>query len=101
MWYRFFVVFAYFLCLCIGLAKAQTTLPPTAKNTVFKCQLEGRIEYSDTPCPDAVTVDVTPTRGVDHMSGTQRRSASVQREISYENLTGQSQRSLAIGWGDA
>ncbi len=31
----------------------------------------------------------------------QRRSASVQREISYENLTGQSQRSLAIGWGDA
>ena len=101
MWYRYFVVFAYFLCLCLGLAKAQATLPTTAKNTVFKCQLEGRIEYSDTPCPDAVTVDVTPTRGVDHMSGTQRRSASVQREISYENLTGQSQRSLAIGWGDA
>ena len=88
MWSRYFVVFPYFLCLCIGLAKAQATLPPTAKNTVFKCQLEGRIEYSDTPCPDAVTVDVTPTRGVDHMSGTQRRSASVQREISYENLTG-------------
>ena len=25
MWYRYFVVFSYFLCLCIGLAKAQTT----------------------------------------------------------------------------
>ena len=29
MWSRYFVVFPCFLCLCIGLAKAQTTLPPT------------------------------------------------------------------------
>lgn len=100
MQYRYFSFFICFLWSFAGLAQAQTTLPPAAKNTVFKCQLEGRIQYSDTPCPDAVTVDVTPTRGVDHMSGTQRRSASVQREISHENLTGQARRSLVIGWGD-
>ena len=29
MWYRYFVIFSCFLCLCIGLAKAQTTLPLT------------------------------------------------------------------------
>jgi hypothetical protein len=29
MWYRYFVVFPCFLCLSIGLTKAQTTLPPT------------------------------------------------------------------------
>ncbi len=31
MWYRYFVVFAYFLCLCIGLAKAQSHLAAHSK----------------------------------------------------------------------
>ena len=29
MWYRYFVIFSCFLCLCIGLANAHPTGPPT------------------------------------------------------------------------
>lgn len=67
-------------------AWADIKLPPAAKNTVFKCQINGRAHYSDTPCPGAVEVDVTPTRGVHSMSGTKRTSAAVQHEIVQERL---------------
>lgn len=67
-------------------AGANIQLPPATKNTVYKCEVQGRTHYSDTPCPGAVEVDVTPTRGVHSMSGTKRTSAAVQHEAMLENM---------------
>ncbi|MFC4623409.1 NERD domain-containing protein [Comamonas nitrativorans] len=75
---------------------ADTRLPRAVKNTVFKCQIEGKTHYSDSPCPDAIAVDVTPTRGVDSMSGTKRISAEVQREILEEKLAKQKRQIVTV-----
>lgn len=83
------------LLVCLALAAAggawanawaDIKLPPAAKNTVYKCEVNGRVHYSDTPCPGAVEVDVTPTRGVHSMSGTKRINLAVEREITQERL---------------
>lgn len=56
-------------------AHAQS-LPPPAK-TVFKCEENGRVVYSDSPCLGAKTVDVEPPRGVSRLSGHERVNAQV------------------------
>ena len=76
-------------------AGANIQLPPAAKNTVYKCEVQGRTHYSDTPCPGAVEVDVTPTRGVHSMSGTKRTSAAVQHEAMLENMQRARQQAMA------
>ncbi len=40
------------------------TLPP-ASRTVYKCEVNGKAVYSDSPCLGARRVDVTPKRGLD------------------------------------
>lgn len=39
---------------------AQDLPPPTA--TVYKCHVQGRVLYTDAPCPGAKTIAVTPPR---------------------------------------
>ncbi len=88
------------LLVCLALVAAGNVwsdikLPPAAKNTVFKCQINGRAHYSDTPCPGAVEVDVTPTRGIHSMSGTKRINPAVEREIAQERLAAAWQQQVA------
>jgi hypothetical protein len=59
---------------------------PAPTRTVYKCQIEGKLRYSDEPCVGAQRIDVTPTRGVDRLSGTSRIGNDVAREIRSEQL---------------
>tara|TARA_B100001105_G_scaffold246562_1_gene230386 strand:+ start:2992 stop:3447 length:456 start_codon:yes stop_codon:yes gene_type:complete len=58
-------------------------LPP-ASRTVYKCEQQGRVVYSDTPCLGAQKLDIEPTRGLDASSGRARTGADVQREKQRE-----------------
>jgi len=47
---------------------------------VYRCEVNGKISYSDDPCIGAQRVDVTPTRGLDKLSGKSRKGADVRAE---------------------
>lgn len=57
---------------------AQNLLPPS--RTVFKCEVAGKITYSDAPCLGAKKLEVEPTRGVSKLSGTERIGRDVHQE---------------------
>lgn len=46
---------------------------------VYRCETAGKVAYSDTPCVGATVVDITPTQGMDKMSGKSRKSYELQR----------------------
>lgn len=78
------------------LVQAQA-LPPTSR-TVFKCNLNGKVTYSDAPCLGAERIEIDPSRGVGKASG-----ADVQRERQRElvaealrPLTGMNARQLDV-----
>jgi hypothetical protein len=86
------------LLLIVVLAGAANAGP-----TVYKCQVGNNVSYSDEPCPGAIEVDVTPTRGLDKSTGVQRTGADVARERQREQfadaiqpLTGMNAQQLAI-----
>jgi hypothetical protein len=45
---------------------------PAPSRTVYKCEVGGKVTYSDSPCLGATRIDVEPTRGVSKLSGSQR-----------------------------
>lgn len=73
------------LILCSGIALAQTTLPAPSR-TVFKCQVDGKVVYSDSPCLGAQKIDVEPTRGLNKTTGRELVGADVRHEQFRENL---------------
>jgi hypothetical protein len=72
------------LALAVTAAFAQT-LPPAAR-TVYKCEVKGKIVYSDDPCVGALKLEVEPTRGIDQSAGPRRVGADVQREQHREAI---------------
>jgi hypothetical protein len=65
---------------------AQTMkLPPTSR-TVFKCEIDKKISYSDEPCLGAKRIDVEPTRGMDQLSGRKSVGSDVRREQTREEF---------------
>ena len=86
------------LVMCT-VALAQSLPPPS--RTVFKCDVAGRVVYSESPCLGAKTVDVEPTRGADKITGKRLSGPDVQRERTREQfaeglrpLTGMSSKQL-------
>lgn len=72
-------LYALFFCaLSAGQAIAQ--------KPVYRCEQGGKIAYSDEPCVGAKRVDVTPTRGMDRMTGERRKGADVRREETLESM---------------
>ncbi len=73
-----------------SLLVATTSIPsfaqtvPAPSRTVFKCEVNGRIAYSDSPCLGAKRVDVEPTRGLNKSTGAERIGADVSRERHSE-----------------
>lgn len=51
-----------------------------AAPVVYRCESAGKVNYSDAPCVGGKVVDVTPTQGVDKMTGRSLKGADVQRE---------------------
>lgn len=60
-------------------------LPPPSR-TVFKCESDGKVVYSDSPCLGAKRVDVEPTRGLNKSSGTEKLGSDVRRERQNEQM---------------
>jgi hypothetical protein len=64
---------------------AQSPLPAPSR-TIYKCQVQGRISYSDEPCLGAQRLNITLTRGVDRLSGPVRTGKDVAQEIRSEQF---------------
>jgi hypothetical protein len=63
---------------------AQKLSPPT--RTVFKCEYDGKVHYSDSPCLGAKKLEIDPTRGVDTLSGKEQVGADVRHEQLREGV---------------
>jgi hypothetical protein len=74
-----FLVFSFFA----ELIAAQTSLPATSR-TVFRCNVDGKVIYTDAPCLGAKKINVEPTRGLNKSSGRELIGADVQKEKERE-----------------
>lgn len=63
---------------------AQTASLPNATRTVFKCVVDGKASYSDTPCLGAQRIEITPTRGMNKSTGKELSGSDVSRERQSE-----------------
>jgi hypothetical protein len=68
-----------------GIAFSETKLPAPSR-TVFKCELAGKIVYSDSPCLGAQKIDVEPTRGLNKSTGRELIGSDVRQEKHRENM---------------
>ncbi|WP_147383844.1 hypothetical protein [Noviherbaspirillum sedimenti] len=59
---------------------------PVPSRTVFKCEINGKVVYSDSPCLGAQRLDIQPTRGVDKSTGNERIGKDVRQERSDEQM---------------
>jgi len=57
---------------------------PSTSRSVFKCEVAGRVVYSDAPCLGAQKIDVEPTRGLSKTSGREQVGNDVRREQNRE-----------------
>lgn len=57
---------------------------PSPSRTVYKCNVAGKIVYSDSPCIGALKIDVEPTRGLNKSSGRELVGTDVRREQHRE-----------------
>ncbi|MFT3720106.1 hypothetical protein [Pseudorhodoferax sp.] len=57
---------------------------PAPSREVYRCELDGKVSYSDAPCLGARRVNVEPTRGLNKSSGTERTGADVRQERNDE-----------------
>lgn len=73
------------LCLLLPhtMVAAQSQLPAPSR-TIYKCQVNGTVSYSDEPCVGAQRLDAAPTRGVDRLGGSARTGRDVGNEIRSE-----------------
>lgn len=63
-----------------------STVCAAAPPTVYRCETNGRVNYSDAPCVGAKVIDVTPTQGADKMTGRSSKGQEVQREEFHSTL---------------
>ena len=75
--------FALSTLLVLSLAAFAQKLPPPSR-TVYKCEADGKVVYSDSPCLGAKKVDVEPTRGLNKATGTEKVGADVRAEQTNE-----------------
>lgn len=64
-----------------------------ASAQVYKCNVTGTVTYTDEPCLGAQRVDVTPTQGVDKLTGTSRKGADV-RAAEYNRRMAEALKSV-------
>ena len=82
---------------------AQSIKLDKPTRTVYKCNVDGKVAYSDTPCLGAERIDAEPTRGLDKSSGASRVGPDVaaekRRELMDEAikpLTGMSSKQMDV-----
>lgn len=65
-------------------AVAQRQGLPDPPRSVYKCEVNGKVTYSDEPCLGATRVELQPTRGLNKSSGKERVGTDVTRERQHE-----------------
>ena len=63
----------------IYLALVMASVCQAQSQPTYKCVTAGKVSYSDEPCVGATVVDITPTQGLDKITGTSKKGADVQR----------------------
>jgi hypothetical protein len=53
---------------------------PAPSRIIYKCEVAGKIAYTDEPCLGAKRLDIEPSRGLSKFSGKEMIGADVQRE---------------------
>lgn len=85
-------LFCWLTLVPLGASMALAQSLPPSSRTVFKCEVAGKVVYSDTPCLGASKVDVEPTRGKDakqmEVAG-KRMKLSADAQGQCRNLDGQ------------
>ncbi|WP_230247479.1 hypothetical protein [Rubrivivax sp. JA1055] len=78
----------FVLCIAaaLGATAAQAQKLPAPSRDVFRCEINGNVSYSDSPCLGAKKVDVEPTRGLDASSGRVQTGADVRKERFHEEF---------------
>ncbi|RZL66000.1 MAG: DUF4124 domain-containing protein [Variovorax sp.] len=51
-----------------------------AQPTVYRCETNRKVAYSDEPCIGAKVIDATPTQGMDKMTGRTSKGKEVRRD---------------------
>lgn len=74
---------ALFVIAAPGKGAWAQNLPPPSR-TVFRCEVDGKVTYSDSPCLGARKIEVEPTRGVSKLSGSERVGDDVRLERHRE-----------------
>ena len=74
------------------LALAQSVTLPAPSRTVYRCEVAGKVTYTDEPCLAGKTVDVEPTRGLGPRAGPDVRRERLNEQIgeALRPLTGMS-----------
>lgn len=80
----FFISLLFWALQLLVPAYAQSL--PAPSRTVFKCEINGKVVYSDSPCLGAQRLDIQPTRGIDKSTGTERIGKDVRQERSDEQI---------------
>ena len=65
-----------FALLCVALGLPYTVMA----QQVYRCEVNGKVNYSHEPCMGAKAIDTTPTQGMDKMTGQTKKGADVQRD---------------------
>lgn len=73
------------ISLSCSMVLAQSQLP-APNRTIYKCMVKGAVRYSDEPCAGAQRLDATPSRGVNHLSGSSKTGKDVASEIHREQF---------------
>jgi len=72
--------------LVLAAADALAQKLPAPSRTVYKCEVNGKVVYSDDPCVGAQKMEVEPTRGMNQSTGKKREGADVRREHQREGF---------------
>ena len=75
-------------------AQASAQSLPAPSRVIYKCQVAGKIAYTDEPCLGAKRLDIEPSRGLNKFSGKEMIGADVQRE-NYRDMMGDAIRPIA------
>lgn len=70
---------------CMGQPSfAQVVKVPPTSRTVFKCNVDGKVVYSDNPCLGAQVLNIQPTRGLNQSTGKEITGRDVMVEKNHE-----------------
>lgn len=81
---KLFSLLIFLTISAVSSSYAQTI--PAPSRTVFKCEIEGKVVYSDSPCIGAKRVDIQPSRGLNKTTGSERVGADIRREHHNEQM---------------